>query len=79
MSPRRLIFVPTYNERHNVERLCAELLELPLAADILFVDDGSPDGTRAALDALARRQSRVTVLHRDGKLGNGRAPSARLG
>jgi len=76
MSPRRLIFVPTYNERHNVERLCAELLALPLAADILFVDDGSPDGTGAALDALARRHPRVTVIHRDGKLGIGSAHSA---
>jgi dolichol-phosphate mannosyltransferase len=75
MSPRRLIFVPTYNENRNVERLCAELLALPLTADILFVDDDSPDGTGATLDALARRHPRVSVIHRKGKLGIGSAHS----
>ena len=79
MSPRRLIFAPTYNENRNVERLCAELVALPLAADILFVDDGSPDGTGATLDALARRHPRVTVIHRKGKLGIGSAHSEEIG
>jgi dolichol-phosphate mannosyltransferase len=73
MAPRRLIFVPTYNENRNVERLCAELLALPLTADILFIDDGSPDGTGATLDALARRHPQVSVIHRQGKLGIGSA------
>jgi len=73
MAPRRLIFVPTYNENRNVERLCAELLALPLEADLLFVDDGSPDGTGATLDRLARQHSRMSVIHREGKLGIGSA------
>src|SRR2546426_8898315 len=67
-----LIFVPTYNENRNVERLCAELRALPLDADILFIDDGSPDGTGATLDRLARQHPRVSVIHREGKLGIGR-------
>ena len=76
MVPRRLIFVPTYNENRNVERLCEELLALPLAADILFIDDGSPDGTGKTLDRLAREHRRVSVIHREGKLGIGSAHRA---
>ena len=73
---RLLIFVPTYNENHNVERLCAELRALSLDADILFIDDGSPDGTGATLDRLAREHSRIAVIHREGKLGIGSAHRA---
>jgi hypothetical protein len=40
-----LILVPTDNERENAERLCLELLDLDLPADILFLDDNSPDET----------------------------------
>src|SRR2546427_351848 len=77
MTPSRLlIFVPTYNENRNVERLCAELRALPLDADILFIDDGSPDGTGATLDRLARQHPRVSVIHREGKLGIGSAHRA---
>jgi len=72
-SPRCLIFVPTYNENRNVERLCTELLALPLAAEILFVDDGSPDGTGETLDRFARQHPRISVIHREGKLGIGSA------
>ena len=68
-----LIFVPTYNERENVERLCAELLELDLQADILFLDDNSPDGTGEILDRLAADHGNVFVMHRSGKLGIGSA------
>src|SRR5207249_1771257 len=73
---RLLIFVPTYNENRNVERLCAELRALPLDADILFIDDGSPDGTGATLDRLARQHPRISVVHREGKLGIGSAHRA---
>ena len=41
-----LIFIPTYNEAENVERLCRELTALQLDADILFCDDNSADGNR---------------------------------
>ena len=58
---RLLLFVPTYNENGNVGRLCAELRALELGADLLFMDDGSPDGTGDTLDALARRHAN---LHR---------------
>ncbi len=68
-----LIFIPTYNERDNVERLMAQLLSLKLDADILFVDDASPDGTGEVLDRLALRYPRLKVIHRSGKLGIGSA------
>ena len=40
-----LIIVPTYNERENLPRLAQKLLSLPVAVDLLVVDDNSPDGT----------------------------------
>ncbi|MBI2206453.1 MAG: glycosyltransferase [Candidatus Rokubacteria bacterium] len=75
-QPRLLLFVPTYNERHNVERLCAELRGLGLGADLLFVDDNSPDGTGEVLDRLARAHADVRVVHRGGKQGIGTAHRA---
>jgi dolichol-phosphate mannosyltransferase len=77
MNRRRLlIVVPTYNERHNVERLCTGLRALALDADILFIDDASPDGTGDVLDDLARQHPAVRVMHRKGKLGIGTAHRA---
>jgi dolichol-phosphate mannosyltransferase len=73
---RLLVFIPTYNERHNVERLCAELRGLGLGADILFMDDNSPDGTGEILDRLVRAHPEVTVIHRDAKRGIGTAHRA---
>jgi dolichol-phosphate mannosyltransferase len=70
---KTLVFVPTYNERENVERLCAQIMALHLDVDILFLDDNSPDGTGAILDRLAEQHSRVKVIHRSGKLGIGSA------
>src|SRR6202043_3075633 len=72
-SSKLLIFIPTYNEVHNVERLCRELNALHLGADILFCDDGSPDGTGEIVDRLAREFPNVTAMHRVGKLGIGSA------
>jgi dolichol-phosphate mannosyltransferase len=68
-----LIFIPTYNERENVENMCRELLGLNLGADIMFLDDNSPDGTGQILDALAEKHPEVSVVHRPGKLGIGTA------
>lgn len=72
-SDKTLIFIPTYNERENVELMCQQLLELGLDADILFLDDNSPDGTGDILDRLSLDCSRVSVIHRSGKLGIGSA------
>ena len=74
MNPNKmLIFIPTYNEAENAERLCRELVALELGADILFCDDGSPDGTGGIVDRLAKENPRVQAMHRAGKLGIGSA------
>lgn len=68
-----LICIPTYDERENIERIVpAALAEVP-RANILIIDDNSPDGTGAIADRLAAADPRVTVLHRPGKEGLGRA------
>ena len=72
-TDKTLIFIPTYNERENVQLMCQQLLELGLDADILFLDDNSPDGTGDILDRLSQDCSCVTVIHRSGKLGIGSA------
>ncbi len=71
--PHALIVVPTYNERDNVREIAARLLAALPVADVLFVDDNSPDGTGAILDEMAAANPRVHVMHRAGKLGLGTA------
>ncbi|MCC7440336.1 MAG: polyprenol monophosphomannose synthase [Bdellovibrionales bacterium] len=71
---RSLIVVPTYNEIENLGLLVEAVLgRAPASVDLLVVDDGSPDGTGRAADALAAANARVQVLHRSGKLGLGTA------
>jgi dolichol-phosphate mannosyltransferase len=70
---RPLIIVPTFNERDNLPRLAAELLQLP-DARLMIVDDGSPDGTGAIADQIAAGAGgRVAVVHRSGRRGLGRS------
>jgi len=68
-----LIFVPTYNECKNVKPLAKRLLALELSADILFIDDCSPDGTGYILDELADMSGNIHVIHRQEKAGIGSA------
>jgi dolichol-phosphate mannosyltransferase len=68
-----LIIVPTYNERDNLPRMAAKLLSLPMAVDVLVVDDNSPDGTGKIADDLAAKHPQIHVMHRAGKEGLGRA------
>ena len=70
---RALVIVPTYNERANIERLIATVLAQDPRLEILVVDDNSPDGTGALVDAMAACDSRVHVVHRPGKMGLGTA------
>ncbi len=72
--PRATVCLPTYNERENLERMVAALLERLGPDDrVLVVDDSSPDGTGALADRLAADQPRVQVLHRERKEGLGPA------
>lgn len=73
MPSKLLIFIPTYNESKNVRLIFDQLLTRKLPADILFLDDHSPDGTGEIIDELSRRYPFVHALHRSGKLGIGSA------
>ena len=68
-----LIIIPTYNERENVRAISGAVLDASPAANVLFVDDNSPDGTGALIDELISADERVHVLHRKEKDGLGRA------
>jgi dolichol-phosphate mannosyltransferase len=70
---RALVIVPTYNERENLPQLVPAILGQGDQFHLLVVDDNSPDGTGAIADEFASADSRVNVLHRDGKRGLGTA------
>jgi dolichol-phosphate mannosyltransferase len=71
--PRTLVVTPTYNEKDNLERFVDAVRRALPDADLLIVDDSSPDGTGALADALANKDPHVRVMHRAGKLGLGTA------
>lgn len=67
------VIIPTYNEKDNITELVKRILDLPVGAQVIVVDDNSPDGTGQIADELAARNPRVSVVHRAGKLGLGTA------
>lgn len=69
---KALVITPTYNEAANIEGAVAAILTNS-EADVLIVDDNSPDGTGSIADDLARGNERVHVLHRSIKDGLGGA------
>lgn len=70
---RNLVIMPTYNELANLEHSVSDLFGYNSDVDLLIVDDNSPDGTGALADDLAKRNPRISVLHRSGKGGLGPA------
>ena len=70
---RILVSLATYNERDNLTALVGEIHNLVPDADVLVIDDHSPDGTGQVADALAAADPRIQVVHRPGKLGLGTA------
>src|ERR1017187_9882908 len=73
------VIIPTYNERDNLESIVTTVRAAVPAADILGVDDDSPDGTGEIPDKLAASDANVHVLHRQGKSGLGAAYIAGFG
>ena len=71
---RKLVIIPTYNEKENVSAMIDKVLSLDGEFNMLFVDDGSPDGTA---DIIRERQKgcpeRINLICRSGKLGLGTA------
>ncbi len=70
---RVLVVLPTYNEIENVERMLEALRTTVPAADVLVVDDGSPDGTGKVAEEAGERLGQISVLHRTSKDGLGSA------
>jgi dolichol-phosphate mannosyltransferase len=73
LMQKTLIVTPTYNEKENLPRFVDAVRRAAPDADILVVDDNSPDGTGQVADELAVQDAHVRVMHRAGKLGLGTA------
>src|SRR5579859_2205496 len=76
---RTLIVTPTYQEAENIEEFLRRVRVAVPDADVLVVDDNSPDGTGTIAERLADELGRVTVLHRPEKAGLGEAYRAGFG
>jgi len=70
--PRTVVVIPTYNEKENIPRLLPQVLAAT-ACEVVVVDDGSPDGTAAAVAELAARDPRIHLVNHRPKLGIGPA------
>ncbi|MGV1007885.1 MAG: polyprenol monophosphomannose synthase [Dermatophilaceae bacterium] len=70
---RVVVLIPTYNERDNLARIVRRVRGATPGADILVLDDNSPDGTGTVADELAATDPHVHVMHRAGKQGLGAA------
>lgn len=70
------IVVPTYNERDNIQPLCDGIrraLDGAWDYEVIFVDDGSPDGTGGVVRRIAECDPRIRLIERPGKMGLGSA------
>ena len=76
---RVLVVIPTYNEADNIAIIVGRLRGAVPDAEVLIVDDGSPDGTGRIADSLAAEDAAVNVLHRSVKSGLGAAYVAGFG
>ena len=71
---RKLVIIPTYNEKENVAAMIDKVLSLDGNYNLLFVDDGSPDGTADIIrDKQKQCPERISLICRSGKLGLGTA------
>ncbi|MFA5351105.1 MAG: glycosyltransferase [Candidatus Omnitrophota bacterium] len=70
---KTLIIIPTFNEAGNIAELCARIRKYSPDSDILFVDDGSIDGTREIINGIIKGDEKVHILERRRKEGIARA------
>ena len=74
MEDRKIVIIPTYNEKENIEAIIRKVFSLEGGYDILIIDDGSPDGTAAIVKGLQTEFSeRLFMIERKGKQGLGTA------
>jgi dolichol-phosphate mannosyltransferase len=76
---RAVVIMPTFNERQNLEPITGRVTAALPEADLLVVDDNSPDGTGDIADKLAVADPHVQVMHRTEKAGLGKAYMAGFG
>ncbi len=71
----RLVIIPTYNEKENIEAIITAVMTLPIEFHVLVIDDGSPDGTAAIVHRLMETtyKDRLFIVERQGKQGLGTA------
>lgn len=70
----KLVIIPTYNEKENIENIIRKVFSLASGYHLLIVDDGSPDGTGDIIKSLQQEyKGRLHLLERSGKLGLGTA------
>lgn len=72
-SERAIVIIPTYNEKDNARDIIYSVLGSDARADVLIVDDNSPDGTGDIVAGIEKDNPRVHLLRRAGKLGLGTA------
>ncbi len=65
---KKLVIIPTYNEVENIGKILPEVLK-HTDADVLVVDDNSPDGTGKIVEEMAKTEKRVRILKREKKEG----------
>lgn len=71
---RKLVIIPTYNEKENIEKIIRKVFSLEGGYHILIIDDGSPDGTASIVKQLcAEFPERLFIIERAGKMGLGTA------
>ena len=71
---RKIVIIPTYNEKENIEAIIRKVFSLPKDFQVLVIDDGSPDGTASIVKKLQEEfPERLHLLERSGKQGLGTA------
>ena len=74
MNGSRLVIIPTYNEKENIEKIIRKVRSLEGEFHVLVIDDGSPDGTAAIVKSLmVEFPDSLFIIERQGKLGLGTA------
>lgn len=74
ITKEKLVIIPTYNEKENIEKIIRKVISLDGDFNILIIDDGSPDGTALIVKDLQKEfDGRIYMVERKGKLGLGTA------
>jgi dolichol-phosphate mannosyltransferase len=70
---KSLVVIPTFNEIENIQHMLDTMMALEPLFDVLVVDDGSPDGTANVVKENQKKNNRIHIMERSGKLGLGTA------